>query len=42
MDNEREMLGHMIYTDDHNPDIMKGLGYEQLVLYAPVKLKEDC
>jgi DNA-binding transcriptional MerR regulator len=41
MDNEREMLGHMIYTHDHNPEIIKGLGYEQLVLYAPVKLKED-
>jgi len=42
MDNDREMLGHMIYTHDHNPDIMKGLGYEQLVLYAPIKLKEGC
>jgi len=42
MDNEREMLGHMIYTHDHNPDIMKGLGYEQMVLYAPIKLKEGC
>jgi len=42
MDDEREMLGHMIYTHDDNPDIMKGLGYEQLVLYAPIKLKEGC
>jgi len=41
IDNDREMLGHMIYTHDHNPDIMKGLGYEQLVLYAPIKLKKD-
>jgi len=41
MDNDREMLGHMIYTHDHNPDILKGLGYEQMVLYAPIKLKED-
>jgi len=42
IDNDREMLGHMIYTHDHYPDIMKGLGYEQMVLYAPIKLKEDC
>lgn len=43
IDNEREMLGHMIYAngDGTNPDILKGLGYEQLVLYAPIKLKED-
>jgi len=42
IDNNREMLGHMIYAngDDANPDILKGLGYEQLVLYAPIKLKE--
>jgi len=41
VDSNREMLGHMIYTHDNNPDIIKGLGYEQLVLYAPIKLKED-
>jgi len=40
IDNDREMLGHMIYTRNRNPDIMKGLGYEQMVLYAPIKLKE--
>jgi len=40
LDNDREMMGHMIYTHDHNPDIMKGLGYEQMVLYAPIKLIE--
>jgi len=36
------MLGHMIYAngEDANPDILKGLGYEQMVLYAPIKLKE--
>jgi len=42
MDNDREMLGHMIYTHEYYPDIMKGLGYEQMLLYAPIKLKEDC
>jgi len=42
IDNDREMMGHMIYTHDHNPDILKGLGYEQMVLYAPIKLKEGC
>lgn len=42
IDNDREMLGHMIYTHDSNPDIMKGLGYEQMVLYSPIKLKEGC
>jgi len=41
MDDDREMMGHMIYTHDSNPDILKGLGYEQLMLYAPIKLKED-
>jgi len=42
IDNEREMLGHMIYTYDSHPEIKKGLGYEQMLLYAPIKLKEDC
>jgi len=42
VDNDREMLGHMIYTNDRFPEIMKGLGYEQMVLYAPIKLKEGC
>ena len=37
IDHDREMLGHMIYVDD---EIKLGLGYEQMVLYAPIKLKE--
>jgi len=40
IDNDREMLGHMIYTHEHYPDIKEGLGYEQLLLYTPIKLKE--
>jgi len=39
LDDERAMMGHMIFTHDDNPDILKGLGYEQMVLYAPIKLK---
>ena len=35
IDNDREMMGHMIYVDD---EIKKGLGYEQMALYAPIKL----
>lgn len=38
MDNEREMLGHMIYTRDEHPDILQGLGYEQMVLYTPIRV----
>ena len=40
IDNDREMLGHMIYANGNgaNPDIYKGLGYEQMVLYVPIKL----
>ncbi|MCL2372273.1 MAG: MerR family transcriptional regulator [Defluviitaleaceae bacterium] len=38
IDNSRELMGHMIYVDD---EIKKGLGYEQMALYAPSKLKED-
>lgn len=37
IDNERELLGHMIYADD---EIKEGLGYYQMNLYAPVKLKK--
>ena len=33
IDNNREMMGHMIYTGKSN-EIYKGLGYEQLVLYG--------
>ena len=36
IDNDREMMGHMIYVDD---EIKKGLGYEQMALYAPIKLR---
>ena len=39
MDDDREMTGHMIYTREDNPDILQGLGYEQLNLYLPIKLK---
>jgi DNA-binding transcriptional MerR regulator len=37
IDNSRELMGHMIYVDD---EIKKGLGYEQMALYAPIKLKD--
>jgi len=37
IDNDRELMGHMIYVDD---EIKKGLGYHQMSLYAPIKLKE--
>lgn len=36
LDDSRELMGHMIYVDD---EVKAGLGYEQMVLYAPVKLK---
>jgi len=36
IDNERELMGHMIYVDD---EIKEGLGYHQMNLYAPIKLK---
>ena len=35
IDDDREMMGHMIYVDE---EIKKGLGYEQMALYAPIKL----
>ncbi len=35
MDNDRELMGHMIYVDD---EIKEGLGYHQMNLYAPIKL----
>lgn len=38
LDDSRELMGHMIYVDD---EIKKGLGYDQMVLYAPVKRKEE-
>ncbi len=37
LDNGRGFMGHMIYVDD---EIKRGLGYHQMNLYAPVKLKE--
>jgi len=38
IDDSRELMGHMIYVDD---EIKEGLGYHQMNLYAPVKLKKD-
>lgn len=37
IDNDRELMGHMIYVEN---EIKKGLGYHQMNLYAPIKLKE--
>lgn len=37
IDSERELMGHMIYEDD---EIKEGLGYHQMNLYAPIKLKQ--
>lgn len=37
IDNNRRFAGHMIYVDD---EIKEGLGYHQLNLYAPIKLRE--
>ena len=36
IDNDRRFAGHMIYVDD---EINEGLGYHQMNLYAPIKLK---
>ena len=36
IDTEREFAGHMIYVDD---EIKEGLGYHQMNLYAPIKLR---
>lgn len=38
IDSNRELMGHMIYVDD---EIKEGLGYHQMNLYAPIKLKES-
>lgn len=38
IDSSRPLMGHMIYVDD---EIMAGLGYHQMILYAPVKLKDS-
>lgn len=37
IDSKRELMGHMIYEDD---EIKEGLGYHQMNLYAPIKLKQ--
>jgi len=38
IDSDRELMGNMIYVDD---EIKEGLGYHQMNLYAPIKLKRD-
>ncbi len=38
IDNDRLLMGHMIYVDD---EIKNGLGYHQMNLYAPIKLKKN-
>ena len=37
IDSDRLLMGHMIFVDD---EIKKGLGYNQMNLYAPIKLRE--
>lgn len=37
-DDSRDVMGHMTYLDD---EIKKGLGYEQLQRYVPIKLKDE-
>jgi len=37
IDSDRELMEHMIYPDD---EIKEGLGYHQMNLYAPIKLRE--
>ena len=38
LDEQRELMGHMIYVDD---EIKEGLGYHQMNLYAPVRIKKN-
>lgn len=38
LDRERDIMGNMTYNDG---EIKKGLGYEQLQRYVPIKLKEE-
>lgn len=38
VDKDRGLMGHMIYVDD---EIKKGLGYHQMNLYTPIKLKDS-
>jgi len=37
MDDSRDLMGNMIYVDD---EIKAGLGYHQMNLFAPIKLKK--
>ncbi|MDE7211068.1 MAG: MerR family transcriptional regulator [Lachnospiraceae bacterium] len=37
VDNDRALMGHMIYVDD---EIKEGLGYHQMNLYTPIKLRK--
>ena len=37
IDSDRLLMGHMIFVDD---EIKKGLGYNQMYLDAPIKLRE--
>lgn len=37
-DKDRDIMGNMTYNDE---EIKKGLGYEQLQRYVPIKLKEE-
>jgi len=37
IDSEREFMGHMIYVDS---EIKEGLGYHQMNLYTPIKLRK--
>ena len=36
-DDTRDFMGHMIYVDD---EIKAGLGYHQMILYTPIRLKQ--
>lgn len=36
IDNQRDFMGHMIYVDD---EIKEGIGYHQMNLYTPIKLR---
>ena len=36
-DDSRDFMGHMIYVDD---EIKAGLGYHQMVLYTPIRIKK--
>ena len=37
IDNDRSSMGNMIYVDD---EIREGLGYHQMILYTPIKLRQ--